>query len=31
VVRPDGKTVWFELGLEALREQGSKDGGTDHG
>ena len=31
VLRPDGKTVWFELGLETLREQGSKGGGIDHG
>ncbi len=31
MVRPDGKTVWFELGLETLSEQGSKGGALDQG
>jgi anti-sigma regulatory factor (Ser/Thr protein kinase) len=31
VVRPDGKTVWFELGLETLREQGSEGRALDEG
>ena len=31
VTRPGGKTVWFELGLEALREQGSEGRALDHG